>query len=336
MARRDLGRWLVAGLCGLMPACLNVSKDGGAVPVADRVVTPAGEPAVNPSPYSSLPRLAAPPPQPAYRTAAVAAAPRAEPGRMALDPSAVPELPPTAVDGGTGPVEDPVLAAAANPTGLTEPALVMVLRAYLDRRPDEALELLKQYDQPNQDLLLCLLPMVVRLTEGSLRQADPHELEVMVEQLQGVLTPLRPRAALKIDRLCFCRPTERGVESLDAGHPQHPGELVYLCVKPRNFTTVPLRPDGKPADGPGCAACYTVPLVSTLAIETADGRRLGWQQVVKQDRPLPTPPLPHDHVQFLQFTLPDDLPPGSYQLLLELVDPPTQRVARGKVKFQVQ
>src|SRR5262249_15500228 len=146
-----------------------------------------------------------------------------------------------------------------------------VLRAYLEKRPDEAMELLTRYDKPNQDLLLCLVPLVVRLTEGSLRQADPHELAVMVEQLQSLLVPLRARAALAVDRLHFCRQTERGWEPWEAGHAFRPGEVVWLYLRPHNYS---VTPGGDNA----LMTVARVPLSCTLTIRAVDGRRVGWQQ----------------------------------------------------------
>jgi hypothetical protein len=324
MARRDLMRWLAAGLCGLLPACVGVPKDGAAA-LSDRAKPQAAAPAAESRPGAA-----------ADRTAVVASVIRPEPPRMPIDLDSVPLLPAATADARTAAAtaeEAVVGVAASNPTA-AEPALIAVLRSYLDKRPDEAMELLNHYDQPNQDLLLCLLPIVVRLTEGSLRQADPHEVEVMVEQLQGALAPLRPRAALKIDRLKFCWPTDTGIKLFDAHHPYRAGELVFLYIKPRNFTTVPLRPDGEPADG-GIGAGYSVPLVSTLTVLTADGRPLDWKEVMPPAKPRPTPPTPHDFFQVLQFNLPKDLRPGAYQLVVELVDPPTKRVARSKLDFQV-
>src|SRR5262249_46016651 len=114
----------------------------------------------------------------------------------------------------------------------------------LDKHPAEAVAFLKAYDQPNQELLLCLLPLAKRLTEGSLNQASRPEMTAIVDHLQSLAEPLRPRADFLMDKICFCEGAKRfGVymplpedHALQAATGDGPGELVQVYVELRNFT----------------------------------------------------------------------------------------------------
>src|SRR5262245_58118278 len=90
-----------------------------------------------------------------------------------------------------------------------EEPLVAALRCFLEKRPDEAPEHLKDYDKANQEMLKALLPLAVRLTEGSLDGAQPQEMAALADQLHGLSLPLRRRATLRIAKMCFCREIQR-------------------------------------------------------------------------------------------------------------------------------
>ena len=70
------------------------------------------------------------------------------------------------------------------------------VRAYLDDRPDLAVEHLKALDKPNQELMLQLIPAVVKGSRASLTRAGPHDLGVLLVDLthQGanVVTEVQP------------------------------------------------------------------------------------------------------------------------------------------------
>src|SRR5207253_2068786 len=125
----------------------------------------------------------------------------------------------------------------------------------------EAVMWLDHYDERTQELLLCLLPLVARLSEGSLKKPDPHETAATLTQLNGVAAKLRPRAALIIDKLCFCNTIDQfGVYAArEENDPYAPGDPAVLYVELQNFSNVPMR--GK----------YAVLVDSTIEIRTEDG-----------------------------------------------------------------
>src|SRR5262249_22125880 len=92
------------------------------------------------------------------------------------------------------------VAADAEPASAPEEPLITALRSFLQKRPTEAVETLKRYDAASQEMLLCLLPLAVRLTEGNVEQARPQEADALVEQLHSLALPLRARAPLHIEK----------------------------------------------------------------------------------------------------------------------------------------
>src|SRR5207248_701299 len=87
-----------------------------------------------------------------------------------------------------------------------EEPLVVALRAYLQKRsPDEALAALARYHKANQDMLLIALPFAARLTEGDINKVTPREAAELADMIQGVEERLRERAALRVEKMLFCR-----------------------------------------------------------------------------------------------------------------------------------
>src|SRR5262249_399799 len=91
----------------------------------------------------------------------------------------------------------------------------------------------------SQDLLLCMLPLAARVSEGGLNKATPREMSNTVAELNRVSDTLASRAELLIDKMCFCRLIESdkfGVyQPLEEDHPIHPGERTPIYIELRNF-----------------------------------------------------------------------------------------------------
>src|SRR5262249_23123041 len=113
-----------------------------------------------------------------------------------------------------------------------DPPLVEALRCFLDKRPAEAVALLGRYDKSIQGLLLYLLPLAVRLTEGDWQKYDSRQAGVVLAQLDHVTdqmtAQLRPRAELSIKKMCFCSHIAGygKYEPMPDSHGYRPGELV--------------------------------------------------------------------------------------------------------------
>ncbi|MCS6849950.1 MAG: hypothetical protein NZ700_02130 [Gemmataceae bacterium] len=214
------------------------------------------------------------------------------------------------------------------PAKLPEPPpLVAALHCFLDKRPHDALAHLQHYDKVNQDLLLVLLPLAGRLTEGSLDQASPAEVALLVEQLERLLHPLRLRASLVIDTMCFCRRIGKfgDYEPLPSDHSFKPGDLAQVYVELRNFSTEQRDP------------YYLTHLSSTLEIHDFTGKTV-WRQDFPEDRTRPdrSRSLRHDYFNNYRFCVPE-VPAGAYTLWVQITDhgPHGKRTVRRSLDFRV-
>jgi hypothetical protein len=218
-----------------------------------------------------------------------------------------------------------------------DPPLVAALRALMEKRPAEALDLLKGYDKASQELLLCLLPLAARLTEGGLQQPNPGEMAAVLEQLRALERPLAERAALGIDKMCLCRKIDSyGVYqkvpddwAYATGVGDQPGELVQVYVELRNFAS---KQQGN---------SYETCLASSLEIRDYRGT-LVWRRDF-QAQPDHSHSPRHDYFINYRFAVPPHVPPGSYVLWIQVKDltgqpgkdAPAYRTARRSLDFRV-
>jgi hypothetical protein len=217
----------------------------------------------------------------------------------------------------TGPPEPEVRHA-------DEPPLVTALRCFLEKQPEEALEALSHYDKANQDLLLGLLPLAARLTEKDLVKANAEELAHVVNQLDSLLVPLRARATLTLDKMCFCRRIEKyGVyDPLPEGHWFHMGEPVQVYVELQNVSS---RVEGD---------TYVSQLASSVEIHDPDNRIVWHQGFGDRDRRDVSHTLRHDYFNNYRFCVPE-IPPGQYTLWIRVDDVQTGRHAQRWLDFPV-
>ncbi len=142
------------------------------------------------------------------------------------------------------PVDPPVVQADKAPQ---DPPVVTALRDLLLNRSPDALEQLRAYDGASREVLLTLLPLAARVGDGGLDRTTPQEAAVLLDQVRQVEALLRPRAALALDKVCFCRHIkEFGVyEPWPPDHVFLPenddrrGEWIQVYAEVRNFTCRP-------------------------------------------------------------------------------------------------
>ena len=229
-----------------------------------------------------------------------------------------------------------------------EEPLVVALRAYLQKRPADALEALHNYAKANQDMLLVTLPFIARLTEGNIEKVPPREAAELADLLQAVEDRLRQRAALRIEKILFCRkiddfgvyvPREsiNGIATFEGGVKERDqvGELIQVYAELRN---VSARQQGDR---------YETRLVGTVELLDFEGR-----SAYRRD----FAPPPHigqsprrDFFVKCSFSVPRMVPPGRYTLRgrgagrdgpaersLGLHEaPPPHRIARQTLDLQV-
>lgn len=213
--------------------------------------------------------------------------------------------------------------------------LVEALQCMLDDRHQEALKHLRAYDQETQEIFLRILPPLTVFARKRLDQLAPQEVAVLNDQLCSLLTTLRPRTELAIDRLCFVRQV-KGYGLYDPLPPGHAflapsgralGDLVVLYVELRNFCSEERR------------GGYETQLNCTAIIRDAKGnlrKRLNFNGDRRATMHSRT--RKHDLHDVCCFYVPPDLEPGTYQLTLEVIDetiPELRRSARKTIAFRV-
>jgi hypothetical protein len=324
--------WLGACL-PLLPACMQLSGPGNTPP------TPAADPAqmrfVNPvlSPYGKVQEMPRVPVR--KRPPHIEPLPDPEPDENDSEPvdrrerPQEPEIETAPIRGQrVGTSEKVSIPEQPRPMPnvfAEEPPLLQAMRSYMDKRPDQAVELLQRYPAENQDALLVLLPLTVRMTEDSLRAANPQELGAMIDQLQQLMQTLQPKAALVMDKICFCRQIRSfGKYEPLTEHPAfHVGEMVELYAEIRNLSCE------KTSSRLGG---YRTSLTSRLEIRDVPGAYF-WKPQTREKIEYSLTPQ-HDYFHHYRFALPE-MPPGEYTLLVEIADVPTGRKVKRNLDFRV-
>lgn len=212
------------------------------------------------------------------------------------------------------------------------PPLVEALRCMLEERHQDALRHLQSYDQETQEFFLRLLPTLALFTKKRLAELAPQEAAVLSEQLQGMLTSLRPRTELAIERMCFCKEFKSfgNYKTLPDDHAfvgtlGEWGELVQVYFELRNFSSEPRN------------ELFETRLSSSVEIRDTQGnlkKRLSFAD----EGPLMSLTRLHDYGNSLSFSVPPELGPGTYELTLQIVDetiPEMSRVARKSLELRV-
>jgi len=243
------------------------------------------------------------------------------------------------------PLTDPHLIRASEPVSIppiaipsaTEPPLLATLRAYLENRPDDAIKLLQSLDRGNQDFALALLPVLVRGTQMNLANANPEEVAVLVDQLHAVAGRLEPKAALRVEKVAFCRRMSGfgRYEPWSEGQPYKPNDLAVLYVELRNIGSEPVA-------GPA-GETYLCRAIVSLEVRDATGNLVEQTDPADWRRRVPVArfehadhtrsPL-HDYSRTYRISVPAQ--PGVYTVTVEVKDPSGRRVARSQpAEFRV-
>jgi hypothetical protein len=213
----------------------------------------------------------------------------------------------------------------------SESPLLTALRCFLDKRPQEAVALLKKYEEPNQELLLCLLPLAARMAGPGLKA---QEVTAVMNQVRSLEEHLGPHTELVIDKMVFCdqikgfgvyKPVPEG-HAFRAPMYGRPGELVQLYVELSNLS---MKPNGD---------YYETRLSSAVVIRPAGGGKEGWLHDFKdRNGVIRSLTLRHDFFNPYSFYVPH-IPPGNYNLTIEVVDMTDTthpRTARKTLPFRV-
>jgi hypothetical protein len=221
----------------------------------------------------------------------------------------------------------PPAVAEARPGPAKLAPLVEALKCILDERPEEALRHLQAYDRDTQEFYLRALPTLTILARKRVEELSGAEVAALTDQLQNLLATLRPHAELAIDRMCFCEWVKAYgyYQPLPDSHAYRPGEIVQLYVEVRNFACVPR--DGS----------FETRLASNIEIRDSQGQTVKNISFKEREKAQRSWTRLNDYCNAYTFLVPP-LPPGAYQLVLQIADetnPETRRVAQKSLEFRV-
>lgn len=231
-------------------------------------------------------------------------------------------------------IQPPIVVEKPRPMETMEKRepVVEALHCILNGQHNEALNHLREYDQATQDLFLRLLPPIAQLSQKSLEHLNPPEVAVLHETLQTLLTTLRPRTELTIDKMCYCewvkgygvyRPVAEG-HVFQSATSYTPGELVQLYVELRNVASERR------------GEYFETKLTSSVEIHDARGEKK-WPLRFDEKDPFRTRTLLNDFFNVYSFHVPN-LPPGTYLLTVQIADETRtelRRTARRSLEFRV-
>lgn len=332
MTRRD---WLIMLALGLCAGCARtavhdadsilfdaatgrtIMKESASAPPMAAATAPTE------SPYHPLPPAAAAPSAPAP-----APAPSPVPAEMPTIKAADYFHTPNAEEPTPAkPASLPPPEANAPPTtpAVPEAPVSVALRYMLENKPADAVATLNKYGQPNQDMLMSLLSLCARVSEQGVEKTSPKEIAITIEHLMSLEVALRNRAALVLDKMCFCKWIEKfGVfESLPEGQTFTPGALVQIYVELRNFASEQR------------AQCYETHLASTVKLLDAENKVAAQWGFTDGARPECSQTLRHDYFINYSLRIPANVPPGRYKLLLRVDDLPTKRTVEHSLPLDV-
>lgn len=215
-----------------------------------------------------------------------------------------------------------------------EAPIVAILRSYVEGRPEEAMPWIQLLEKPNRELVLQLIPALVKASKLNPAQADPKELAVVAEQFLAVANLLNKRAPLAIEKAIFCRSVS------DFGHydplPDNavhkPGTMVTIYFQLGNVNSEPTVQSG--VEG------YLTRHICSCQIRDGNGRVLDIESKDKVPRSelIETKAefsqsLPRDHFLRLWFTAPNQA--GKYTVHFKVKDATTGREVVQVMSFRV-
>lgn len=307
-----LGLVLLAGV----PACQLFKPEPPLEPVPE-ITEPKTQ-------FAELPRLSSPQTTPPTSSITVVHTPASP-----LPPEPVPQvLPLPRVTVPETPIQ-PTVAERSTP----DPPLVAAVRAYLQDRPDQAVEHLNKLDPSNQELLLQLIPAVVRASQLSATSANSHEIGLLMRELQGAAQSLALRGPLFIDKAVFLRSVKGfgRYDPLPERPTFKPGTNAGLYVEIGNVPSVASDAEG-----------FVTHLSCSLQVRDSHGNTIELadpsskkpvESVKASQREVTRSPV-RDYFVVCWFPVPSK--PGSYTVSLEVRDLATGRATSKSVPFRVQ
>jgi hypothetical protein len=205
-----------------------------------------------------------------------------------------------------------------------EEPLMAAVRAYLDHKPEQAVEHLKDLDRPNQDLMLQLIPALVRASQTNFANLNPHDAGMLAGQFESVANTFARRASLTIEKTAFCRSVKNfgHYEPLPANTRFKPGEICILYVELGNVPCMPTVQNG--VEGYLTRLNCTLQLRDTneKVLELTDRNGQQTSELAENKVDFSRSPL-KDYFMLFWFAAPSK--PGRYVVNFKVRDPNTGR-----------
>ena len=248
-------------------------------------------------------------------------------------PVATVELTPREPDEKNALFQIPQPASAQEQTSELEPVVLAFHYIFIGKH-QEAIKALRSYDEPTQEFMLRVLPLLTHITKSTLDKMSSQELDILNEQLKGVVSLLRTRCGLSVNKMVFCKSVNgfANYEPLPDDHAflartdKRPGDLVQLYVELKNFASKEAK-EGE----------YLTKLACSLELKDINGEKVWAHTFDKSDTTHRRSACVNDYHGNFSFYVPA-LPAGTYQLTIQVVDetiPEHRRVARRSQVFRV-
>ena len=203
--------------------------------------------------------------------------------------------------------------------------MLVALEAFLDHRTDDAIAALKEYSTDDQDIALVLLPMLARIQQGETWPTlDGPQKMANLEILRNLTKRLSKSAPLKLQHVAFVDkpPIRFGEIKPRTSLSYYPQDVVCVYAELVNLV-----------DYPNADEDYDVRLEISFELVGVNGT-IYWNARKPFDKEASITSRNDYHVT-AHFTLIKDLAPGSYQLVIHVLDRDSNRTARQTLPLQI-
>jgi hypothetical protein len=266
-----------------------------------------------------------------------AALPRTPGERVSLNPP-IEHPPPIAVDPDSSATVVHIPTDPIPPLDITPPPLVRAFQAFHDHQPEEAIKHLKEFDGPNQELLLQLIPAVVQASKANLGKQEGDDSLALARQFEAAADAILKRSGFGIRKAFVCTAVDGfGVYSplRDPAAPLLGGTLYSLYIELENVPSLPdVRKDG--------VSGYLTRLECEMRVTDEFGQTVEIQDLKTKT---PGPKSTKSKSEFTRSPVRDyhltavmQAPsrPGAYTVTYEVRDPRTGRTVSKPIPFRVQ
>ena len=201
----------------------------------------------------------------------------------------------------------------------------VALEAFLDHRNDDAIAALKEYSTDDQDMALVLLPMLARIQLGETWPTlDGPQKMANLESLRSMVKRLSKSAPLVLQHVAFVDkpPIRFGEIKPRTSLSYYPQDMVCVYAEMVNLV-----------DYPNADEDYSVRLDISFELVGANGT-VFWKKSKPFDKQISITSRNDFHVT-ARFDLINNLAPGSYQLVIQVLDRDSNRTARKTLPLQI-